>query len=161
MWGYGLFYLLKAKSTVVGYLLPKPFLWKNSCSTTYLISGVGKEIPTFPKSISPKMNVIARLEFELAYFKATVIVISSTFRLICPPAFFRCLSNSGTFTKLRTTSFIESTRIPWGSLMAYSKILILVGITPSAGMQSTYSKLHRPSGLCYIVSVIEILAIQR
>ena len=34
------------------------------------------------------------------------IVISTTFRPICPPAFFRCLSNSGTFTELRTTSFI-------------------------------------------------------
>ena len=43
------------------------------------------------------------------------IVIFTTFRPICHPAFFkclsdyRCLSNSGTFTKLRTTSFIEST----------------------------------------------------
>ena len=36
------------------------------------------------------------------------IVISITFRPICPPAFFRCLSNSGTFMELRTTSFIES-----------------------------------------------------
>ena len=34
------------------------------------------------------------------------IVISTTFRQICPPAFFRCLLNSGTFTELRTTSFI-------------------------------------------------------
>ena len=25
------------------------------------------------------------------------IVISTTFRSICPPVFFRCLSNSGTF----------------------------------------------------------------
>ena len=39
------------------------------------------------------------------------IVISTTFRSICPPAFFRCLSNSGTFTELRTTSFIETTRV--------------------------------------------------
>ena len=30
------------------------------------------------------------------------IVISTTFRPICPPAFFRCLSNSGTFTELGT-----------------------------------------------------------
>ena len=37
------------------------------------------------------------------------IVISVTFRPICTPAFFRCLSNSGTDTELRTTSFIEST----------------------------------------------------
>ena len=31
-----------------------------------------KEIHTFPKSISPKVNVIAWPEIELAYFKATV-----------------------------------------------------------------------------------------
>ena len=39
------------------------------------------------------------------------IVISTTFRPICPSAFFRCLSNSGTFTELRTTSFIKSTEV--------------------------------------------------
>ena len=37
------------------------------------------------------------------------IVISTTFRPICPPAFFRCLLNMGTFMELWTTSFIEST----------------------------------------------------
>ena len=37
-------------------------------------------------------------------------VISTKFRPICPPAFFRCLSNSGTFTELRTTLFIESSK---------------------------------------------------
>ena len=31
------------------------------------------------------------------------------FRLICPPHFFRCLSNSGTFTELQITCFIVST----------------------------------------------------
>ena len=36
------------------------------------------------------------------------IVISIMFRLICPPAFFRCFSNSLTFTKLRTTYFFQS-----------------------------------------------------
>ena len=36
------------------------------------------------------------------------IVIFTTFRPICPPAFFRCLSNSGTFTEIWTTSFIET-----------------------------------------------------
>ena len=36
------------------------------------------------------------------------IVISTTFWLVCPPAFFRCLSNSGTYTELQTMSFIES-----------------------------------------------------
>ena len=37
------------------------------------------------------------------------IVIFTTFRPICPLAFFKCLSNSGTFTELQTRSFIEST----------------------------------------------------
>ena len=39
------------------------------------------------------------------------IVISTMFRPICPPAFFRCLSNLGTFTELGTTSFIETTGV--------------------------------------------------
>ena len=39
------------------------------------------------------------------------IVISTAFRSICPPAFFRWLSNSGTFTELRTTSIIEYTGV--------------------------------------------------
>ena len=34
------------------------------------------------------------------------IVISTTFRSICPPVFFRCLSNSRIYRELRTTSFI-------------------------------------------------------
>ena len=40
-----------------------------------------------------------------------VIVISRTFRPICPLTFFKCLSNSGTSMELRTTSFIESTGV--------------------------------------------------
>ena len=36
-----------------------------------------------------------------------VIVISPMFWPICPPAFVRFLSNSGTYTELRTTSFTE------------------------------------------------------
>ena len=50
--------------------------------------------------------------FIIKVFRTIVfifIVISTTFRPICSPAFFRCLSNSGTFTELRTTSFIETT----------------------------------------------------
>ena len=31
-----------------------------------------KEVHTFPKGISPKVNVLARLEFELAHFEATI-----------------------------------------------------------------------------------------
>ena len=47
--------------------------------------------------------------FIIQGFRTTVfilIVIFTTFRPICPPAFFRCLSNSGTYMELQTTSFI-------------------------------------------------------
>ena len=35
-----------------------------------------KDVHTFPKGISPKVNVIARLEFELAYYDVTVHYVS-------------------------------------------------------------------------------------
>ena len=35
-----------------------------------------KGVHTFPKGISPKLNFISRLEFELAYFKAAVLYLS-------------------------------------------------------------------------------------
>ena len=50
------------------------------------------------------------------------IVISTTFRPICPPAFFRCLLNSGTFTELRTTSFIESTGIVCSDSVSHNRV---------------------------------------
>ena len=53
------------------------------------------------------------------------IVISTTFRPICPPAFFRCLSNSGTFTELRTTSFIETTGVTCSDSVSYNRVQVL------------------------------------
>ena len=53
------------------------------------------------------------------------IVISTTFRPICLPAFFRCLSNSGTFTELRTTSFIESTRMICSDSFSHNRVQVL------------------------------------
>ena len=50
-----------------------------------------------------------------------IFVISTTFWLICPPAFFRCLSTSGTYTEFELRPFIESTR--------GSPVLILLAIT--------------------------------
>ena len=50
------------------------------------------------------------------------IVISTTFRPVCPPAFFRCLSNSGTFTELRTTSFIESTGVACSDSVSHNRV---------------------------------------
>ena len=50
------------------------------------------------------------------------IVISTMFRPICPPAFFSCLSNSGTFSELRTTSFIESTGVVCSDSVSYNQV---------------------------------------
>ena len=53
------------------------------------------------------------------------IVISTTFRPIYPPAFFRCLSNSVTFTELRTTSFIESTGVACSDSVSHNRVQVL------------------------------------
>ena len=53
------------------------------------------------------------------------IVISTTFQSIYPPAFFRCLSNSGTYTELRTTSFIESTEVTCSDSVSYNRVQVL------------------------------------
>ena len=53
------------------------------------------------------------------------IVISKTFQSICPPTFFRCLSNSGTYTELRTTSFIESTGVTCSDSVKHNRVQVL------------------------------------
>ena len=53
------------------------------------------------------------------------IVISTTFRLICPLAFIRRLSNSGTFTELRITSFIESTGVTCSDSVNNNRVQVL------------------------------------
>ena len=53
------------------------------------------------------------------------IVISTMFRPICPPAFFRCLLNSGTFMELRTTSFIESTGVACSDSVSHKWVQVL------------------------------------
>ena len=40
-------------------------------------------------------------------------------------AFFRCLSNSGTFTELRTTSFIESTGVVCSDSVSHNLVQVL------------------------------------
>ena len=45
------------------------------------------------------------------------IVISTTIQPIYPLAFFRCLSNSGTFMELRTTSLIETMGVACSDFM--------------------------------------------
>ena len=57
------------------------------------------------------------------------IVISTMFWPMCPPAFFRCLSNSGTFTELRTTSFIESIGVSCSDSVCYNRVQVLSIVT--------------------------------
>ena len=53
------------------------------------------------------------------------IVISTMFQPICPPAFFRCLLNSGTYKELWTMSFIESTRVACSDSISHNRIQVL------------------------------------
>ena len=53
------------------------------------------------------------------------IIISTTFRPIRPSAFFRCLSKSGTFMELRTTSFIESMRVACSDSVSHKRVQVL------------------------------------
>ena len=53
------------------------------------------------------------------------IVISTTFQPVCPPAFFRCLSNSGTYMELGTTSFIESTGVACSDSVSHNRVQVL------------------------------------
>ena len=46
-------------------------------------------------------------------------------RSICPPAFFRYLSNSGTFTELRTRSFIEPTKVVCSDSVSHNRVQVL------------------------------------
>ena len=53
------------------------------------------------------------------------IVISKTFPPMYPPAFFRCLLNSGTYTELWTTSFIESTGVICSDSISHNQVQVL------------------------------------
>ena len=53
------------------------------------------------------------------------IVISTTIRPRRPPAFFRCLSNSRTFTELRSTPFIESTEVACSDSVGHNWVQVL------------------------------------
>ena len=59
-------------STFVGYLMPNPSFKKNSSCTIWPITGRIRGFIPFTKGICPKVNVIARLQFELAYYDSAV-----------------------------------------------------------------------------------------
>ena len=70
-WELGLVSLFNGILTFVGYLMPKPSL-QNSSNTIKTIAGRIRKFLTFPNGITPKVNILVRLEFELAYFEAEV-----------------------------------------------------------------------------------------
>ena len=47
-----------------------------------------KRVYTFRKGISPKVNVAARLGFELAYYDVAVLHFSQHSMVTCPPEFY-------------------------------------------------------------------------
>ena len=57
--------LSMAYQPFVVYLKPNPPLLKDSSGTIQPIAWKNKEVHAFPKGISPKVNKMARLEFEL------------------------------------------------------------------------------------------------
>ena len=81
-----------------------------------------------PSAIAKKVKITISTIFIIKVFRTIVfifIVISTTFRPICPPGFFRCLSNSGTFTELRTTSFIETTGVACSDSVCHDRVQVL------------------------------------
>ena len=52
--------------------MQNPFSQKNSSRYYLTHSWEDKGVHTFPKSICPKVNIIARLEDELAYYDSAV-----------------------------------------------------------------------------------------
>ena len=76
----------------------------------------------------PDVNYQEEKIFIIKDFRTIVfifIVISTTFRSICPPPFFKCLSNSGTFTELRTTSFIETTGVACSDSVSHNRVQVI------------------------------------
>ena len=53
------------------------------------------------------------------------IVISTIFHPICPPAFFRCMSNSETYMELWPTSFIESMVVTCSDSISHDQVQVL------------------------------------
>ena len=76
---------------------------KELCPCQHLgIVAIEKETFESPLTRVANFSYYCLSLLSLRFFRTVVfifIVISTTFRPICPPAFFRCLSNSGTFTE--------------------------------------------------------------
>ena len=63
-------FLFNGISTLFRLFNAKAILLEEQCYLTH--SWEDKGVHTFPKGICPKVNVIARLEYELAYYDSAV-----------------------------------------------------------------------------------------
>ena len=77
--------------------------------------------------------------FQTIVFIFTVIF--TTFQPICPPAFFECLSNSGIYTELPTTAFIESTGVACSDPVSHNWVQALNGFIIQFGKALKHSDL--------------------
>ena len=68
----GLVYLCNGISTFVGLFYAKAILLEEQQRCYLTHSWEDKGFHVFPKGICPKVNIIARLEFELAYYDSAV-----------------------------------------------------------------------------------------
>ena len=83
---------------------------------------------SWPLSFTDYLRLFQGLQIWLQLLSPFIIkrfiVISTTFRSICPLPFFRCLSNSGTFTELQTTSFIEPMGVACSDSVSHNQIQV-------------------------------------
>ena len=102
----------------------RPLQFIHGLSTFFFISY--QIFPIYYLSLSEFLRRSLMI-FIVQGFRTIVFIfieISITFRLICPPA-FKCLSNSGTYTELRTTSFIESMEVACSDSVSHNRVPVL------------------------------------
>ena len=78
----------------------------------------------FDLLISAYKTWLEKKRAELVF--SIFLVIFTTFQPLPSPAFFRCLSNSGIFTELRSTSFIESTGVACSDSVSHNRVQVLI-----------------------------------
>ena len=121
----------KAESSIDSIFLNfDPCLWFwnscfNLCLTFPRATKITLALNTQHKRILEKNSFCVFIINGFRTIVFIIFVISTTFQPICPPAFFRCLSSSGTYTELRTTSFIESTGVACSDSIIHNRPQVL------------------------------------
>ena len=90
--------------------------------TQWDTNSILKSFTKLSKFLRRSLLIFIIKDFQTIVF---IVIISTTFRPIRPPAFFRCLSNSGTFTELWTTTFIETTGVTCSDSVSHNRVQVL------------------------------------